>query len=111
MGRFAEFIHGCDIVVGLSGTGNEQAAGCGKPIVAFPTDGGQYNRRFIASQKKLLGKCLEIVRPNPQDAVDKIFEISGDESLYRDMSRAGVRRIGAPGGSARLAEEISKLLV
>lgn len=110
VGKFGELVCQSDIIVGLSGTGNEQAAACGKPVVAFATKGSQYNKRFIASQKKLLGGCLEIVRPIPGEVAAKVLEILGNDSMYKIMSDEGIARMGMKGGSKRIAEEISRLL-
>jgi uncharacterized protein (TIGR03492 family) len=110
VGRFGDIIHECDIIVGLSGTGNEQAAGCGKPIISFPTKGTQYNKKFISSQKKLMGKALAVVENEARLIIEKIFQVLSDAPLYEEMSRAGIERMGEKGGAERIARQILKSL-
>ena len=50
-GRFADLLAASDLVLGLAGTGNEQAVGLGKPVVAFPGRGPQFSEKFARMQK------------------------------------------------------------
>jgi uncharacterized protein (TIGR03492 family) len=50
---FGAALEAATIAVGLAGTANEQTAGLGKPVVAFPGPGVQYTRRFMALQRRL----------------------------------------------------------
>ncbi|OGC07084.1 hypothetical protein A2230_06990 [candidate division WOR-1 bacterium RIFOXYA2_FULL_36_21] len=61
---FETLIYNADIIIGLSGTGNEQAAGIGKPVISFLSRGSQYNKKFALAQKELLGDALTLVEPS-----------------------------------------------
>jgi len=94
------------VIVGLSGTGNEQAAGCGKPVVAFPGRGEQYSKRYGCAQEQLLGEALTLVERNPEKIAKKIEAILTKPFLYQTMARTGRERMGNPGASAKIAEAI-----
>jgi len=38
-GKFGDVLSSSKVIIGLSGMGNEQAVGLGKPVVSFPTPG------------------------------------------------------------------------
>ncbi|MBI5699423.1 hypothetical protein HZC35_03820 [Candidatus Saganbacteria bacterium] len=107
---FADVIYGSDIVIGLSGTGNEQAAGLGKPIVAFPGRGAQYNRRFARAQQELLDGALALVERDPKKVADEAWEILTDQGRYNYMSREGKLRMGEAGAIPKISRDIVKLL-
>jgi hypothetical protein len=105
---FAEVISQADIIIGLSGTGNEQAAGMGKPVVSFPGRGSQYNKRFAEAQKELLGDSLCLVKRDPKTVANEVWAILKDEGRYEKMSAAGRERMGSPGAVPKIAEIILK---
>lgn len=107
---FADVIYGSDIVVGLSGTGNEQAAGLGKPIVAFPGRGSQYSRRFARAQRELLDGALALVERDPKKVAEEAWEILTDRGRYNYMSREGKLRMGEAGAIPKISRDIIKLL-
>lgn len=94
---FSEVITKSDLIVGLSGTGNEQAAGLGKPVIAFPSRGHQYSMRFARAQQQLLGEAIAIVDRDPTRIAQKIREIAQNRDLYQKMSAAGQDRMGSGG--------------
>lgn len=106
--NFGDIINRSDIVIGLSGTGNEQAAGLGKPVVSFPGRGVQYTPSFAKRQKELLGEALFITKRQPQAASADILKILDDKRLMEIMSRAGRERMGGPGAAKKIAEIIKK---
>ncbi|MDI3279741.1 MAG: lipid-A-disaccharide synthase-related protein [Bacillota bacterium] len=106
-GPFGDVLRQADAVLGLAGTGNEQAAGLGKPVVACVTSGRQYNQRFAKRQKKLLGEALLLVpQPDPRRMAAELWKVLQSPVVYRQMAEAGRARMGPPGGAARVAEEI-----
>lgn len=107
---FADVIYGSDIIIGLSGTGNEQAAGLGKPIVSFPGRGAQYNRRFARAQRELLDGALALVKRDAKKVAEEVWEILTDQGRYNYMSREGKLRMGDVGAIPRISQEIVKLL-
>lgn len=110
-GAFGDLLRRADVVVGLAGTANEQAAGLGKPVVAFAGTGTQYTRRFAADQKRLLGDALSLVERDPDKVALEVERILSDPALYRRMADAGRERMGGPGGALKIAREIAALLL
>ncbi|MCR4401216.1 MAG: lipid-A-disaccharide synthase-related protein [Firmicutes bacterium] len=106
-GRFGDVLNVSNIIIGLSGTGNEQAAGLGRPVVAFPTDGPQFNERFARAQKRLLGDALVLVEEGGPEAVAReVLSILGDSARVSRMRRAGYERMGEQGAATRTAKII-----
>lgn len=110
-GGLAATLSAADIVLGQSGTGNEQAAGLGKPVVAAagpgesPTSVGWYRMR----QQRLLGAALAIF-PSDDDAyAHELVALLADRGRMRAMAEAGRERMGAPGASAAIADAALEL--
>jgi uncharacterized protein (TIGR03492 family) len=104
-GAFAALLHHADVVLGTSGTGNEQAVGLGKPVVSFATQGPQYTRNFAKAQQRLLGAGLVFVdkpvdNPSLAQAVRTAFKNP------QAAQQAGLERMGASGGVRRVAKAI-----
>ena len=57
---FVDVVESSDLILGLSGAGNEQAAGLGKPVISFIGTGPQTTYRRMAEQERLLGGFDEI---------------------------------------------------
>lgn len=105
-GHFGDVLNRSDIFIGLAGTANEQAVGMGKPLVAFPGEGPQFNRKFLAAQKKLLGDSIAVVEPEPTQVAAELLAIVDDTSRYEQMGAIGRERMGPTGGVGRMAELI-----
>lgn len=104
-GRFGDVLAAADIVVGLAGTANEQAAGLGKPVVTFPGDGPQFTPKFARAQKRLLGDAVRLVEPyDPSAVAAAVQEILSCSETARRMGEAGMARMGGPGASRKIAE-------
>jgi hypothetical protein len=102
---FAEVLAEADIVVGLSGTGNEQAAGCGIPAVSFWGCGAQYNKSFAAAQKQLLGEALELVKGRDlREVACIILQIIKNPGKMLSMGAAGKERMGEQGAIPKIAD-------
>jgi len=99
---FEETIYSSDIIIGLSGTGNEQAAGIGKPVVSFPGRGSQYSKKFAKAQKQLLGIALSVVPREKRRVAEEVWEILEDKGRYSQMSHEGLARMGKTGAIKRI---------
>ena len=108
-GVFGDVLGAADVVIGLAGTANEQAAGLGKPVVAFPGPGVQFGARFLRAQKRLLGDALAVVPPDPQAVAAEAAAILQDESRRALMGAVGRQRMGSPGAAQRMAADIVRL--
>ena len=98
------------LVIGLSGTGNEQAAGSGRPVVSFYGRGSQYNQKFAEAQKQLLGDALSLVSDNnPTSVAAKVWQILQDHQKQEQMSKCGKIRMGEAGAIEKISEYIKRL--
>ena len=107
---FRKVLKNSKVAIGLSGTGNEQAAGIGLPVIAFPGRGAQYNRRFALGQKELLGDALMLL-PRRSDVIAReATSLLRNKKKIKKMAKAGMERMGKPGASKRIAEIIDSYL-
>jgi uncharacterized protein (TIGR03492 family) len=104
-GAFAALLHRADVVLGTSGTGNEQAVGLGRPVVSFATQGPQYTRNFAKAQQRLLGQGLVFV-DKPVDNLRLAEAVRQAAKNPQGAQKAGLERMGAAGGARRVAEAI-----
>ncbi len=102
---FGDAIQAADIVVGLAGTANEQAAGLGKPVVAFPGPGSQFSAQFLALQGRLLGDALMPTR-QWQEAAEVVLRLLHDPEERERRGRIGRARMGTLGAIETIAGEI-----
>lgn len=108
-GYFGNVLMSSHAVIGVSGTGNEQAAGIGIPIISFPCGSIQYTKKFGENQKRLLGKTLTYIpesSPSP-DLVMKYVERALTNNKYREeVKNIAVERFGDFGASERIVNRI-----
>lgn len=109
-GLFGEILSASTLVIGLSGTGNEQAAGMGKPIITFPGKGPQVTERFVREQKKLLGDALTITSRDPQDIANEVVSLLRDSVRREKMGQEGRRLMEGHGSCKRIAASILEVL-
>lgn len=107
-GRFADILKACNIVVGMAGTANEQAAGLGKPVITFVGRGPQFTKKFVKTQKKLLGDAICVVKREPKIIALELLQLLSDWNRRELMAKTGKERMGEPGGASRIIEEILK---
>ncbi len=105
---FADAIAAATVVVGLAGTANEQAAGLGKPVVAFPGPGVQFTPGFLDLQRKILGEAL-VATPSADEAAGAVLRLLADPDERNRRGLAGRERMGAPGAGARIAAALCEL--
>jgi uncharacterized protein (TIGR03492 family) len=103
--RFADILHGCDLVIGTAGTAHEQAAAIGKPVVAFPVP-PYYSRGFLRNQARLLGAALTVAPAEPTALAAALRALWSDPERYERAAREGRERMGEAGGSARIVADI-----
>jgi uncharacterized protein (TIGR03492 family) len=107
---FAALLHAASVVLGTSGTGNEQAVGLGKPVIGFVTNGPQYLAGFAKAQKRLLGAGLILESAQPEALARAARIAHADQNLRQQVKRTGLERMGLPGGAKRIALEILEAL-
>lgn len=106
---FADLLVRAQVVIGLAGTANEQAAGLGRPVVAFPRRGVQYTRRFALRQKRLLGDALVLVE-SPEEAARAVLRLLDDPQERSRRGEVGRQRMGPPGATERMVAVIDRVL-
>jgi uncharacterized protein (TIGR03492 family) len=106
---FGDAIRAADVVVGLAGTANEQAAGLGKPVVTFVGPGAQVSPQFVALQQRLLGDALIVTR-GWQDAAEAVVRLLGNPAERASRGAVGRQRMGEPGAVPRIADAIRDLV-
>jgi len=96
---FEETLKSSSLVVGLSGTANEQSAAEGKPVIAFPIKGTHANsKRFTKRQIPILGENL-IYFPyfEPEKIAKKIINIVFDKEYLSFLKIKGRQNLGKSG--------------
>lgn len=106
---FVEVLKRSRVVLGLAGTANEQAVGCGRPVVAFPGKGPQYNPLFAKLQAELLGPGITVTEAEPERVAAEILKAFRDERQAA-ARLAGQERMGEPGAAQRIASSIRQKL-
>ena len=109
-GRFADVLNTSEVIIGLSGMGNEQAVGLGKPVVSFPTKGPQITKRFLHIQQLILGEAISIVEPKAETVAEEVAVILSHPEKREEVLRVGKKRMGGPGAAAQVADLIKKEL-
>ncbi|MFO0017511.1 MAG: lipid-A-disaccharide synthase-related protein [Synechococcaceae cyanobacterium] len=118
-GRFNAILAACDLVLAMAGTASEQAVGLGKPVVQLVGPGPQFTAGFADAQRRLLGPGV-ICAPGSSGSRTSLAgtaqllgellargrDPAGSAAWRRQLATLAAERIGAPGGSGRMAEAI-----
>ena len=107
---FNKVLKSSSVIIGLSGTGNEQAAGAGIPVIAFPGRGAQFNIKFAAGQKELLGDSLLLLPRDSRTIAHEAMSLIYNKKRIRKMGLVGKERMGSAGASKKIANIIMKEL-
>lgn len=111
VGFFGNLLRAADAVIGQAGTAVEQAAGLGRPVIAFPGRGSQATPRFLRGQKQMLGEAIMITEPAPEQVARAVLSVLSDPDLKERMAAAGRERMGPPGALAVIARRIVEELI
>ncbi|MCS7067620.1 MAG: lipid-A-disaccharide synthase-related protein [Meiothermus sp.] len=109
-GAFSAILHVGQVAIGTAGTANEQAAGMGIPVVAFPTPGPQYIYPNALRQSRLLGKALRLVQPKTEVVAETVRAFLTDEQAREAARKEGLERNGPRGALPHIAQEIRQVL-
>jgi uncharacterized protein (TIGR03492 family) len=91
-----------DCCIAMAGTATEQFVGLGKPAIAIPGKGPQYNPAFAEAQTRLLGPSLILVE-QPEKVADVVQKLLRDPDWLQLISENGRHRMGQPGAAKRIA--------
>ncbi|MEA5564631.1 lipid-A-disaccharide synthase-related protein [Anabaena sp. UHCC 0399] len=100
---YNECLHWGDVAIAMAGTATEQFIGLGKPAIAIPGEGPQYNPGFAEAQSRLLGLSLILV-PEPGQVAQEVRSLFTYPDRLHIIAENGRRRMGKPGAAARIAE-------
>lgn len=109
-GAFSAILHAGHLAIGTAGTANEQAAGMGIPVVAFPTPGPQYIYPNALRQSRLLGKALCLVEASPEAVAAAVRRFLLDPQAREEAIREGLERNGPRGAMPKIAAEVQAML-
>jgi len=105
---FTDVISQADIIIGLAGTANEQAAGLGKPVISFAGFGPQTTPGRMKDQARLLGGAVKFISNFPRGVVSEISFLLKNPEERKRRGEIGTFRMGPPGGARKIAELIIK---
>jgi uncharacterized protein (TIGR03492 family) len=115
-GRFAAVVQHSDLVLSMTGTAAEQAVGLGKPVLQLVGSGPQFTDNFAEAQRRLLGPSVFCAEGRSGSAeqreatarllAQQLGELQRDGALAERCHRNGLERIGAGGGTARIADAV-----
>jgi len=108
--RFGDSIKLAYLVIGQAGTGNEQAVGLGKPVIAFDSGGIAKLGWYRLRQKGLLGDSLLIVKRNSAQIALQVLNLLKDKEKYEKMAKIGFERMGPPGGAEKMADYMFRFM-
>lgn len=109
-GQLGPLLRRARLCLGVAGTGNEQAAGAGVPVLAFVGTGPQFTDYFARRQQQLLGEALTIGPRQPEALARLALPLLEDEAYRQRVLAIGRLRFGPPGGGQRIAEAIAQAL-
>ena len=95
--------------VATAGTATEQLVGLGIPALSLPGAGPQFQWPFARRQSRLLGGAVHPCG-SPEELHQRLQQLLDNPQLREHLGRIGQRRMGPPGGSARLAALILERL-
>jgi uncharacterized protein (TIGR03492 family) len=92
-----------DCAIAMAGTATEQFVGLGKPAIAMPGKGPQYNPIFAEAQTRLLGPSLILVE-QPGKVASTVQQLLRDPDWLQLIADNGSQRMGQPGAGRRISE-------
>lgn len=111
-GYFRDCLEDATLVFGMTGTGNEQIAGLGIPIVLFQGKSTAATSSRMMQYKKLLGEAVFIANQSDVKITQNILSLLRNTKQLTSMAEVGRQRMGKPGGAYSIAKKIfSQLMI
>jgi uncharacterized protein (TIGR03492 family) len=108
--RFQSWAPWAELGLANAGTATEQLVGLGIACLSLPGAGPQFTGGFARRQARLLGGAV-IPCHSPGELGERLSLLLADEGERGRLGRRGRQRMGAPGGSERLARLIGERLL
>ncbi len=109
-GQFSRWASWAEVGLATAGTATEQLVGIGVPALSIPGPGPQFKRGFALRQSRLLGGAV-IPCQDKKALIKRLNRLLNDSTLRQQLGNRGRQRMGKSGGSAALAELVSKFLL
>jgi uncharacterized protein (TIGR03492 family) len=121
--RFAAVLASSNLVLAMSGTASEQAVALARPVLQLAGPGPQFTEGFAEAQRRLLGPGVQCA-PGPVGQpgtlattarmlgamLDRLADPMAGPTWRRELEAIAAERLGAMGGSARIAAQTRKIL-
>ena len=121
--RFAAVLASSNLVLAMSGTASEQAVALARPVLQLAGPGPQFTEGFAEAQRRLLGPGVRCA-PGPvgepstlaatarllRGMLDRLADPVAGPTWRRELEAIAAERLGATGGSARIAAAIRTIL-
>jgi uncharacterized protein (TIGR03492 family) len=112
-----------NLVLAMSGTASEQAVALARPVLQLAGPGPQFTEGFAEAQRRLLGPGVQYA-PGPVGhpgtlvstarmlgaMLDRLGDPVAGPALRLELEAIAAERLGAMGGSARIAAAICAIL-
>ncbi len=121
--RFAAVLASSDLVLAMSGTASEQAVALARPVLQLAGPGPQFTEGFAEAQRRLLGPGVQCAAgPVGQEntlaatarmlgsMLDRLADPVAGPTGRRELEAIAAERLGATGGSDRIAAAIQTIL-
>ena len=121
--RFATVLASSDLVLAMSGTASEQAVALARPVLQLAGPGPQFTEGFAEAQRRLLGPGVQCAAgPVGQEntlaatarmlgsMLDRLADPVAGPTWRRELEAIAAERLGATGGSDRIAAAIQTIL-
>lgn len=121
--RFAAVLASSDLVLAMSGTASEQAVALARPVLQLAGPGPQFTEGFAEAQRRLLGPGVQCAAgPVGQEntlaatarmlgsMLDRLADPVAGPTWRRELVAIAAERLGATGGSDRIAAAIQTIL-
>ena len=121
--RFATVLASSDLVLAMSGTASEQAVALARPVLQLAGPGPQFTEGFAEAQRRLLGPGVQcapgpVGQPGTLAAtarmlgamLDRLADPMAGPTWRRELEAIAAERLGATGGSARIAARTRQIL-
>ena len=121
--RFAAVLASSDLVLAMSGTASEQAVALARPVLQLAGPGPQFTEGFAEAQRRLLGPGVQCAAgPVGQEntlaatarmlgsMLDRLADPVAGPTWRRELEAIAAERLGATGGSDRIAAAIQTIL-
>ncbi len=102
---FNNCLHQADLGIAMAGTGTEQLAGLGKPVITLPGKGPQFTPAFAEAQTRLLGCSVTLVN-HPHLVPSAVKALLNDPDRLYQIQQNGQQRMGTSGAAQRIAAHL-----